>query len=46
MGGLTTFGLIVMLAAMVFAKNKTLEQRLRDNPDLSEVELFFYLKLF
>lgn len=41
MGGLTTFGLILMLAAMVFAKNKTLEQRLRDNPDLSEVDFIF-----
>lgn len=41
MGGLTTFGLILMLAAMVFAKNKTLEQRLRDNPDLSEVSFLY-----
>lgn len=43
MGGLTTFGLIVMLAVMVFAKNKTLEQRLRDNPDLSEVDFIFFI---
>lgn len=34
-----TFGLLIaVLAAMVFAKNETLEQRLRDNTNLSEVE--------
>lgn len=35
----TIIGLI-MLATIVFAKNETLEQRLRDDPDLSQVYFF------